>query len=48
MPPKHGPEPPATSRRDELANVVTHACGLLLSLAGVPFLVVLAARHGDA
>lgn len=33
---------------DELANTLTHALGLVLSLAGLPSLVVMAARRGDA
>ncbi len=32
---------------DELANAVTHGLGLLLSLAGIPFLVVSANARGD-
>jgi hemolysin III len=33
---------------EERANALTHSLGLLLSLVGIPGLVVLAARHGDA
>lgn len=35
-------------RQEERANAITHGVGLLLSLAGIPGLIVLAARHGDA
>ena len=40
-----GPTPPLS---EEFANAVTHGIGLILSLLGVPGLVVMAARHGDA
>ncbi len=33
---------------EELANTLTHGLGLLLSLVGVPGLIVMAARYGDA
>ena len=33
---------------EELANTLSHGLGLILSLVGVPALVVLAARYGDA
>jgi hemolysin III len=33
---------------EELANAVTHGIGLILSLAGFAFLLVLAAMHGSA
>ena len=33
---------------NEQANALTHGLGLLLSLAGVPALVVMASHHGDA
>ena len=38
----------AFSQGEELAHAITHAVGALLSLAGLPVLVVLAAQHGDA
>ena len=33
---------------EELANTLTHGLGLLLSLVGVPGLIVMAVRYGDA
>jgi hemolysin III len=42
-------EHPAAHRiADEIANAVTHGLGLILSLIGLPVLVVSAAAHGDA
>lgn len=35
------------TRREELANVLTHGVGLALSLLGLPWLVSVAVRHGD-
>lgn len=35
-------------RGEELANAITHGLGLLLSIAGLPVLVVLASLHGSA
>jgi hemolysin III len=35
------------SLREEIANSVSHGIGLLAALAGVPFLIARAARHGD-
>lgn len=35
-------------QREENVNAVTHGLGLLFSLVGIPGLVHLAARHGDA
>ena len=35
-------------RGEELAHTITHGAGLLLSLAGTPILITLAALHGDA
>ena len=35
-------------RSDEIANTLSHALGLLLSLAGVPGLIIQAARQGTA
>ena len=37
-----------TGLREELANTLTHGLGLLLSIVGVPGLIVMASRHGDA
>lgn len=34
--------------REETVNALTHGLGLVLSLVGIPGLVVMAARHGDA
>jgi len=36
------------SRGEELANWITHGCGLLLSVAGLAVAVVIAAHRGDA
>ncbi|MBK9550012.1 MAG: hemolysin III family protein [Gemmatimonadetes bacterium] len=41
--PTHRPQ----SRREEVANALTHGTGLALSLVGLPILVLVAARHGD-
>jgi hemolysin III len=35
------------TRREELANALTHGVGLALSLLGLPLLVTVAMRHGD-
>jgi hemolysin III len=35
------------TRREELANALTHGVGLGLSLLGLPVLVLVASRHGD-
>ncbi|MBP6443464.1 MAG: hemolysin III family protein [Gemmatimonadales bacterium] len=40
------PHRPQT-RREEVANALTHGTGLALSLVGLPILVLVAARHGD-
>ncbi len=34
--------------REEIANTATHGLGLLLAFVGMPALVVMAARHGNA
>lgn len=34
--------------REELANSLTHGCGLALSIAGLPVLIILAVLHGTA
>jgi hemolysin III len=36
------------SRAEEIANSISHGIGLVAALAGVPYLIVQAARHGDA
>lgn len=36
------------SLHEERANAWTHGLGLLLSLAGIPGLIIMAVRHGDA
>lgn len=41
--PSHRPQ----TRREEVANALTHGTGLALSLVGLPILVLVAARHGD-
>src|SRR4029450_5617570 len=38
----------AQSRREELANVITHGSGLAASLVGLPPLIWVASAHGDA
>lgn len=38
----------AYSPREELANVVTHGAGFVLSIAGLALMVTLASLHGDA
>jgi hemolysin III len=38
----------SVSLPEERANALTHGLGLLLSLAGIPGLIAMAARHGDA
>ncbi len=45
--------PPAVPAREqtpgeELANSISHGIGLIAALAGIPFLVMYAVRHGDA
>jgi hemolysin III len=35
------------TRAEELANSISHAIGLLAALVGIPFLIAIAARHGD-
>ncbi|MFU8821110.1 MAG: PAQR family membrane homeostasis protein TrhA [Gammaproteobacteria bacterium] len=35
------------TRAEELANTISHGIGLMAALAGIPFLVATAARHGD-
>lgn len=42
MPP-HRPQ----TRREEVANALTHGTGLALSLVGLPILILVAARHGE-
>jgi hemolysin III len=49
MPPFPLPPPRrAIAAREELANTLTHALGLLLGIAGLTVLVVASARHGRA
>lgn len=36
------------SQQEEIANSVSHGAGLVAALSGTPFLIVRAARHGDA
>ena len=36
------------SSREETANIITHAIGILLAIAGLVLLVVFSATHGDA
>lgn len=36
------------SRGEEIANSISHGIGLIAALAGTPFLVMHAVRHGDA
>lgn len=36
------------SQAEEIANSISHGIGLVAALAGTPFLVMHAARHGDA
>ncbi len=36
------------SSKEEMANIITHAIGILLAIAGLVLLVVLSATHGDA
>jgi hemolysin III len=36
------------SRGEEIANSISHGIGLLAALAGTPFLITQAARHGNA
>src|SRR5476651_514455 len=36
------------SRREEIANSISHGIGLIAALVGTPFLVMYAVRHGDA
>src|SRR5689334_11989218 len=35
------------SRAEEVANSISHGIGLIAALAGTPFLLVHASRHGD-
>jgi hemolysin III len=36
------------SQGEEIANSISHGIGLVAALAGTPFLIIHAARHGDA
>jgi hemolysin III len=36
------------SREEEIANALSHGCGLILALAAMPFLIQQASRQGDA
>lgn len=36
------------SQGEEIANSISHGIGLVAALAGIPFLILHAARHGDA
>ena len=36
------------SQQEEIANAISHGAGLLAVLVGTPFLIVQAARNGDA
>ena len=36
------------SQGEEIANSISHGLGLVAALVGTPFLIVQAARHGDA
>jgi hemolysin III len=38
----------AQTRAEEIANTISHGCGLLLALAAMPLLILQASRQGDA
>jgi hemolysin III len=44
---KHAPVIRVVSRREELANAITHGIGFLASLIGLPILVLAAATRGE-